>query len=51
LGGVASCQVAIGFATFFHVAANVWLLQRREALQNIGFATTSLVAIDCFCHA
>jgi hypothetical protein len=51
LGGVATCQVAIGFAAFFGVAANVGLLQHRESLQNIGFATTSIVAINGFSQA
>jgi hypothetical protein len=40
-----------GSQCFFGVVANVWLLQRRESLQNIGFATISIVAIDGFYHA
>jgi hypothetical protein len=40
-----------GSQHFFGMVANVWLLQRRESLQNIGFATTSIVAIDGFYHA
>jgi hypothetical protein len=35
---------------FFGVVTNVWLLQLREPLQNIGLATTSIVAIDGFYH-
>jgi hypothetical protein len=40
-----------GLQHFFGEVANVWLLQRRESLQNIGFATTNIVAIDGFYHA
>jgi hypothetical protein len=40
-----------GLHHFFGVVAIVWLLQCRESLQNIGFATISIVAIDGFYHA
>jgi hypothetical protein len=40
-----------GSQHFFGVIVNVWLLQRRKSLQNIGFATTSIMTIDGFYHA
>jgi hypothetical protein len=39
-----------GSQHFFGVIVNVWLLQRRKSLQNIGLATISIVAIDGFYH-